>query len=205
MKRLAILGASGHGKVAAEIAELTGWEEIVYYDDAWPSLNFVGAWKVAGNADDLQRDIHSFDAFFVAVGSNSVRWKLFSQLACLTVKAETLVHPSAVVSQYSSIEEGTVVMANAVINPFVTVGPAGIVNTGATIDHDCVLGHAVHISPGANLAGEVAVGHQSWVGIGANIKQQIVIGESVMIGAGATVVHNVGDGLTVIGTPAKVL
>jgi len=205
MKRLAILGASGHGKVVAEIAELTGWGEIVFYDDAWPSLDSVGAWDVVGNMDGLQRDISSFNAFFVAVGHNSVRWELFYQLACSAVKVATLIHPSAVVSQYSSIKEGTVVMANAVINPFVTIGQAAIVNTSATIDHDCVLGDAVHISPGANLAGEVAVGYQSWIGIGANVKQQVIIGEKVIVGAGATVINNINDGVTVVGTPAKVV
>jgi len=205
MKRLAILGASGHGKVVAEIAELTGWDDVVFYDDAWPSLSSVGVWSVVGNTDDLEQDISSFNGFFVAVGHNSVRWELFSQLVCSAVKASTLIHPSAVVSQYSSIKEGAVVMANAVINPFVTIGQAVIVNTAATIDHDCVLGDAVHISPGANLAGEVAVGHQSWIGIGANVKQQVIIGEKVIVGAGATVINNINDGVTVVGTPAKVV
>lgn len=203
MKRLAILGASGHGKVVAEIAELRGWKEVVFYDDAWPSLISVGVWSVVGNMGDLQSNVNNFDAFFVAVGHNSVRWELFSQLACSAVKAATLIHPSAVVSQYSSVKEGTVVMANAVINPFVTIGQAVIVNTAATIDHDCILGDAVHISPGANLAGEVTVGHQSWVGIGANVKQQVIIGEKVIVGAGATAINNMDDGVTVVGTPAK--
>ena len=33
---LAILGASGHGKVLADIAELSGWSAIEFFDDAWP-------------------------------------------------------------------------------------------------------------------------------------------------------------------------
>ena len=36
MNCLAILGASGHGKVVAEIAELQGWKKIVFFDDAFP-------------------------------------------------------------------------------------------------------------------------------------------------------------------------
>jgi len=205
MKRLAILGASGHGKVVAEIAELVGWEDIVFYDDAWPSLNSVGAWDVAGNMSDLQDSVNSFDAFFIAIGNNSLRWQLFSQMSGLSIKAAILIHPSAVVSKYSVIGEGAVVMAKAVVNPFVKIGLASIVNTAATIDHDCVLGNAVHISPGVNLAGEVVVGELSWVCIGANIKQQIIIGEKVTVGAGATVINNVSDGVTVVGTPAQVV
>ena len=38
MKTLAILGASGHGKVVADAALSTGlWQEVVFYDDAWPA------------------------------------------------------------------------------------------------------------------------------------------------------------------------
>jgi len=34
--RLAILGASGHGKVVADAAEQAGWQSVVFFDDAWP-------------------------------------------------------------------------------------------------------------------------------------------------------------------------
>lgn len=43
---LAILGASGHGKVLADIAELTGWDKVVFFDDAWPEVQRNGAWEV---------------------------------------------------------------------------------------------------------------------------------------------------------------
>ena len=33
MKRLAIIGASGHGKVVADIAKKNGYKEIVFLDD----------------------------------------------------------------------------------------------------------------------------------------------------------------------------
>src|SRR5690606_24126355 len=36
MIRLAILGASGHGKVVADCAELCGWSVVEFFDDAWP-------------------------------------------------------------------------------------------------------------------------------------------------------------------------
>lgn len=37
MKTLAILGASGHGKVVADAALSSGlWTKVVFYDDAWP-------------------------------------------------------------------------------------------------------------------------------------------------------------------------
>ena len=43
MKRLAILGASGHGKVVADCAELCGWESVSFFDDVWPGKQSNGA------------------------------------------------------------------------------------------------------------------------------------------------------------------
>jgi hypothetical protein len=44
MKRLAILGASGHGKVVADTALSAGWAEVVFFDDGWPGLQANGHW-----------------------------------------------------------------------------------------------------------------------------------------------------------------
>jgi len=48
MKRLAILGASGHGKVVADTAECCGWQAVEFFDDAWPQRQGNGAWLVVG-------------------------------------------------------------------------------------------------------------------------------------------------------------
>ena len=50
MKSLAILGASGHGKVIAETAHLSGWTEIIFFDDAYPQCQFLENWKISGPA-----------------------------------------------------------------------------------------------------------------------------------------------------------
>ncbi|MBE0484498.1 MAG: acetyltransferase [Bacterioplanes sp.] len=204
MKRLAILGASGHGKVVAEIAELNGWD-VVFFDDAFPSVTGLAHWSVIGNTDDLLTDLQCFDGCFVAIGNNRIRLDKQRMLAKKGATLPVLIHPSAVVSRYAKVEAGCVVMAGAVINPFALVQQACIVNTAATIDHDCVLAEGVHISPSANLAGAVSVGACSWVGIGASVKQCLKIGANVVVGAGAAVVLDIADNLTVVGVPAKVL
>ncbi|NIQ11431.1 acetyltransferase, partial [candidate division KSB1 bacterium] len=57
MKRLAILGASGHGKVVADIAECCGWSEFFFFDDAWPKLQRNGRWSVQGNSQHLTEQL----------------------------------------------------------------------------------------------------------------------------------------------------
>ncbi|MBE0484487.1 MAG: acetyltransferase [Bacterioplanes sp.] len=201
---MAILGASGHGKVVAEIAELNGWD-VVFFDDAFPSVNGLAHWPVVGSTHDLLNDLQRFDGFFVAIGNNRIRLDKQRMLAQKGATFPVLIHPSAVVSRHANVQAGCVVMAGAVVNPFALINQACIVNTAATIDHDCVLAEGVHISPGANLAGAVSVGACSWVGIGASVKQCVKIGANVVAGAGAAVVSDVADNLTVVGVPAKVL
>ncbi|PSS47908.1 acetyltransferase [Pseudomonas sp. BBP2017] len=203
MKRLAILGASGHGKVVADLAELNGWGLIEFYDDAWPSVQFNNHWPVVGTFAHLQERTGEYEGILVAIGNNAVRHAKLVSLGALGAIIPTLVHPAACVSRYASIAPGTVVFAGAVVNAGAVVGSGCILNTSCSVDHDCTLSEAVHVSPGAHLAGGVAVGPLSWVGIGACVKQEIRIGAKVQVGAGAVVVCPIADNQVVIGIPAK--
>lgn len=203
MKRLAILGASGHGKVVADCAELCGWDEVSFFDDAWPVLEANGHWSILGDTAALLKRISEFEGVLVAIGNNAIRHAKLRALTEAGAMLAVLIHPAASVSRYTGIGAGSVVFAGAVVNVDCRIGMGAIINTGATVDHDCVLGDAVHISPGAHLAGGVTVGDQSWVGIGASARQLVRIGSDVMVGAGAAVVADVPDGCTVAGVPAR--
>ena len=202
MKCLALLGASGHGKVIADAALAGGWDAVEFFDDAWPQRQQNGPWSVTGDCATLLARLKEFQGVIVSIGDCAVRWDKHQALQAAGAPLVTVVHPAAVVSRYAALGAGTVVMAGAVVNINAVVGQAGIINTGATVDHDCRLGDAVHICPGAHLSGNVQVGHGSWVGVGAAVKQGMILGERVMVGAGAVVVQAVPDGLTVVGNPA---
>lgn len=205
MKRIAILGASGHGKVVAEIAELQGWSDIHFFDDSWPGKTEIGPWPVVGDTESLLASADGYEGVFVAIGNNAIRLAKQTMLETSGMSLATLIHPTAVISRYSTIEAGTVLMANAVVNPFSYIGKACIINTAATIDHDCHLDAGVHISPGANLAGGVTVGECSWIGAGSAVRQLVQIGADVIVGAGAAVVSNIDSISTFVGVPAKSL
>jgi sugar O-acyltransferase (sialic acid O-acetyltransferase NeuD family) len=202
--RLVILGAGGHGKVVADAAACQGcWSDIVFLDDRWPNVIKSGAWSIIGSIADHVSHISNKDSVVVAIGSSSVRLALLEQLVQINVKIATVVHPSAVVSQYAQIGAGSVIFANAVVNIDAVLGLGCIVNTGAVIEHDVVFGDGVHVCPNASVAGGVTIGNGTWVGIGSCVRQGVSIGSDVVIGAGAAVVSNILDKLTVIGIPAK--
>ncbi len=205
MKRLAILGASGHGKVVADTAECCGWQVLGFFDDAWPKQQSNGAWPVIGHMTALLASLDRFDGVLVAIGNNRIRQAKLLELQAAGARLTSLIHPAATVSRHASLGIGSVAFAGAVVNADALIGQGAILNTGCSVDHDCLLGGAVHVSPGARLAGGVQVGDLSWIGIGANVRQLVRIGSGVMVGGGAAVVADVADGLTVAGVPARTM
>lgn len=204
-KKLALLGASGHGKVAADAALTEGWSEVVFFDDAWPNVRSNGRWPVVGDTADLMKRLSEFDGVLVSIGNCRIRMQKQEELIAARATVPVIVHPRAWVSPHASLGLGTIVMAGAIVNADAKIGVACIINTGATVDHDCDLADGVHISPGAHLSGNVSVGFRSWVGVGVAVRQGINIGADAMIGAGAVVVKTVENGTTVVGNPASLL
>ncbi len=202
MKNLLIFGASGQGKVVADIAILSGrYEKIAFLDDDKTKKNF-GDFEILG---DIQYAIHNKDKFetIVAIGNNGIRRKIQTELEKEGVTVATLVHPSAVIAESVTLGIGSVVVAGAVVNPGAVIGKGCIVNTCASVDHDSIVGDFVHISVGAHITGTVKVGNGTFIGAGACVINNINICQNCVIGAGATVVENITESGTYVGVPAR--
>lgn len=203
MKKIVIIGASGHGKVVADIAKLNNYEEIIYLDDDISKKN-CGDHVIVGKINDIEKFDINYD-FFVAIGDNLVRKKISRLLSDKGYRQPTLIHPSAIIDNTAIILEGSVIMAGVIINADVVIKHGVIINTAASIDHECVINDFVHISPGVHIAGNVKIEQNSWIGIGSQIIQNVNIGKNVIVGAGATVIENIENNIIVTGTPAKML
>ena len=199
-KKLVIVGASGHGKVIADIAKKLDYSEIVFLDDDTTVVECNG-YRVVGTTKDVKN--YKSCEFIVAIGNAGIRKKIQNQLTNENLKITTLVHPNAVIGENVVLGKGTVVMAGAVVNPCVTIGNGCIINTCASVDHDCVIGDFAHVSVGSHIAGTVTIGECTWIGAGATIINNSNICGSCMIGAGAVVVKDITEQGTYIGVPAK--
>lgn len=200
MNRLIIVGASGHGKVIADIAELNEYSDITFFDDN-PNVKFCGKYAVIGRCSDA--DKYKDADFFVAIGNATIRRRIQTELINSGLNIVSLIHPNAVVAKNVSIGAGTVVMAGAIINPDAKVGQGCIINTCSSVDHDCIVGDFVHVSVGSHVAGTVKIGDNTWIGAGATVNNNIEITSDCMIGAGAVVVNDLTEPATYIGVPAK--
>lgn len=199
MNRLIILGASGHGKVVADIAHLNGYNDIVFLDNNIEIKECLG-YPVIGNdsaVDELEGDL------FIAIGNSSIRKRLMNTYSNRFFPV--LIHPSAVVAKDVVMNPGSVVMAGAVINSGTIIGKGVIINTCSSVDHDCIVSNYVHVAVGAHICGTVNIGSESWIGAGAIIKNNVYICENCLIGAGAVVVKNINSQGTYVGVPAKAI
>lgn len=199
-KSVVIIGASGHGKVIADIIVNSGDKVLGFLDDAddVQGKKIIGFPVLGKIADyDNYRDCE----FVIAIGNPYIREKISNELP---VKWYTAIHPTAVISSLDvEIGEGTVIMANAVVNPSVKIGKHCIINTGAIVEHDNILEDYVHLSPNVTLAGIVKVGKSTHIGAGSCTKQVLNIASNCVIGAGSVIVKDITESGTYVGVPAR--
>jgi len=200
--RLLIIGASGHGKVIADIAlKMNKWKSIVFLDDN-ENIKSSMRIEVIGKSQDAIKYIGDYDVV-VGIGNNEIRSKIQEGLELQGANIPVLVHPSAIIGQQVILGYGTVVMAGTVINCCTKIGKGCIVNTGSTIDHDNMIEDYVHVSPGVHTAGTVSIGRRTWLGVGSIVINNIRIIGDCKIGAGAVVVKNILETGTYVGVPAR--
>ena len=200
--KLIIIGASGHGKVVADIAiKMNKWQSIAFLDDDKSIKTSMGL-EVIGKTTDAFTYKDEAD-FFVAIGNNATREKIQEKLIEEDLNVVSLVHQSAVIGTDVKIGIGTVVMAGVVINSSTKIGKGCIINTSSSLDHDNVIEDYVHISPGVSMAGTVKVGRLSWIGIGSVISNNVNICSGCKVGAGAVVVKDITEPGTYVGVPVR--
>lgn len=193
--KIAIYGASGHGKVVRSIALNCDTEVAYFLDDDTTLRNFMGLPVVQSQEDEIP--------VIIAIGDNKIRKALSSKRNFTFTKA--LIDKTAIVRTSQSVGEGTLIAAAAVINPDAFIGKHVVINTAAVIEHDCIIKDYVHVSPNATLSGAVEVGEGTHIGSGAIIIPGIKIGQWCTIGAGSVVIRDVPDYATVVGNPARII
>lgn len=193
---MVLYGASGHAKVIIDILKAQGKEVSEIFDDN-PNID-----NLLGFCVNRPHAVVS-DEMIISIGNNSIRRKVVEKNLCN--KYGIAIHPSAIISPYATIGEGSVVMQGAVIQAGAKIGKHCIINTGATIDHDCVVSDFAHISPNSTLCGNVMVGEGTQIGVGAAIVPGLKIGKWSLICAGAVVTKNFPDNCVAAGNFCEII
>ncbi|MDP3588877.1 MAG: acetyltransferase [Sulfuricurvum sp.] len=190
-----IYGASGHGKVVADIIRCSGHTFVGWIDDK-PSTNAF-TWEQFCS-------LHPHATIALGIGENTAREGIAKRVLEAGYLLPILIHPSAIISDSANIKMGSVIMPLAVVNADALIGEGCIVNSGAIVEHDCILENYVHISPNATLAGGVHIKKSTHIGMGALILQNITVGVNSIVAAGSVVTKDVSDNVLVAGIPAVI-
>lgn len=193
-RNVVIVGASGHGRVIADIVRACN-DAVVGF------LNDDESKEVLGKIADWEK--YNNNEFIIGIGDPDIRDRISKLMD--GVQWYTAIHPSAIVSPSVVIGEGTTVMPNAVVNTGSIIGRHAIINSGAIVEHDNRIGDYSHISVGAKLGGTVQIGDHTWVGIGAVVGNNKSVCANCIVGAGAVVVKNIDEAGVYIGLPARIV
>jgi len=210
MKKIAIVGSSGHAKVIVDIVQQQGECRIVGLLDRNRKAGEAAlGFSVLGSEENLPKlkEEHGFDGVIVAIGDNHVRGQVVKLVRekCPDIQFPSAIHPRACVAPDVALGEGSVIMPGVCVNPGSCVGNFCIINTNASLDHDSVLGDFASLAPGVVTGGDVRIGQFSVVGIGAVLNHAIELGEQTVIGAGAVVTGSLPARVVAYGVPAKVV
>jgi len=208
MTKVFILGAGGFGKEILDFYQDLGREkDILGFLDENPEiegniLNNKPIYSISKLNDYNPDDVK----LVCAIGIPSKdRTKTIEKTKKAGFEYETIIHPSARLSEWVEIGEGVIICAGSIITTQTKIGDFSIVNIGCTVAHDIVIGNYCTLSPGTNISGNVNIGNEVFFGTGAVTVQQIDIGNNSIIGAGAVVTKSIPSFSLAVGVPAKVI
>ncbi len=140
----------------------------------------------------------------IGIGDPILRKKIVKSLPVNTTFT-TIIHPSAVISEWVKIGEGSIITAGTIITCNVTIGKHAHLNLHTTIGHDCEIGDFFTTTPATNISGNCKFGNCVYFGTNSAVKQGIKICDNVTIGMGGVVVKDIQEPGVYVGNPIKKL
>lgn len=208
MKKLIIVGAGGFGR------ELLWWiKDINKIENKWEIVGFIDDnpnaldgydcdYPIVGSIKDWQPKEN--EEFALAFGSPALKRKIVEILKGKGAHFATIVHPTAMLSEFANVGEGLIMFPYSKISCNTTVGDF-VTLLATPIGHDTLIGDYTVISGGCNIVRNVKIGKDVFIAAGVCIAQDINIGDNAYLGLGSVVLKDVPAGATVFGNPARVL
>jgi len=211
MRPVVIIGAGGFAREVHDVIDAVNEEkpqyEVLGYivDPQYGSPGTVINEKpILGGFDWLSKRSEDIVAI-CGVGPSHHRYNLVKRAEAVGCRFFSVVHPTAVLTQWIQLGQGVVITAGCILTNQIRIGNHVHVNLDCTVGHDALLEDFVTLAPGVHVSGKVVLGTGCYVGTGANIIDKLHIGEWSIIGAGSTVVRDVPPNTTVVGVPGKVI
>jgi sugar O-acyltransferase (sialic acid O-acetyltransferase NeuD family) len=206
--KICIVGAGGFGRevlcclIDSISSQKIRVEEMACFlvpDEGWKESKVMGVKVIPQSAFDP-----SIYQAVVAIGDPFRRKKVVDSLPGNT-EFTTIIHPSAVVSDWVEIGAGSVITAGTIVTCNIKIGKHAHLNLHTTIGHDCIAGDYFTTAPAVNISGNCRFGDVVYLGTNAAVREGISICGKVVIGMGGIVVKDIMEEGIYVGNPVKKL
>ena len=206
-KELIVLGVGATTSVFIDLAIDAGFfiNGVYHYNEERTGEEIHG-FRILGSFDDLFKLDLSNKLFMLTMGNLQIRKELSERIMKKGGILPTIIHPTAIISNFSSVSNnGVLIGPYSIIQADVNIGNGVVIRDGALIGHT------------TNIKDYVFVGPHSLVGANIQVEQKVFIGQKsllvsgkatpikrgCLIGAGAVVTKSVEANKIVVGFPAK--
>ncbi len=207
MKKLYIIGA---GSVGGHLAwNIEGYGEDFkiegFFDDDPDKIGTTQfGYTVIGDVNEALK-LNDADVA-VGIAFPEVKRKIVEKLSSnRSLDFPSFVHQRAWVSSGVTIGKGTVIYPGTSINYGSEIGNFVVANMNCALGHHTSVGSYSSLAPGVITGGHTTIGRCVEMGIGSATVQGLNIGAGSKIGGQAMVVHDIPEGVTAVGVPAKTM
>lgn len=206
MKDLIIVGASGFGREVLQWVKHCNkvdntWNVKGFIDDNLEALDgYLCDYKVIDTIKNYT--IQENDQFAIAIALPKVKKSVVEILKSKGANFATIIHPTAIISDFCEIGEGVIITANAKISPNVKVGNF-VTLLGSGLGHDAVVENFCTITGNCSINGYVTIGEGAFIGSNSCIAPGKKVGAWSLVAMGSMVIMNVKAETKVMGNPAR--
>lgn len=191
MEEIVLVGYGGHAGSVADCIERQDKYRIAGYTDVQKRnsrYQYLGTDAVL--EDCFEQGIKNAAVGVGYLGREMLRERLYEKLRVIGYGLPVIADPSAVISKYAQIGEGSFIGKGAVVNAEAWIGKMVIINSKALVEHDCIVEDFAHVAVAGVLCGQVKVGRAAFVGANATILQCVDIPSGVIVPAGEIIRRN---------------
>jgi sugar O-acyltransferase (sialic acid O-acetyltransferase NeuD family) len=200
-KKLCIMGTGGFAReILCCFRDITGNTENVCFmtnDESQITSDLMGVPVVReADFDELTHDA------IIGVAEPAVREKIVDSLPQKTVY-RTLIHPTAVISPWVKIGEGSIITAGCILTCNIQIGSHAQLNLNTTVGHDCVIEDFFTTAPGCQISGNCNFDKRVYLGTAVSVRQGLTITKDTVVGMGGIVVKSIEESGVYAGVPVK--
>lgn len=206
MKDLIIVGASGFGREVLQWVKhcnktTSTWNVKGFIDDNAQALDgYECDFEVIESIKNYS--IRENDHFAIAIALPKVKKLVVEVLKSKGAKFATIIHPTAIVSEFCEVGEGVIITPNAKISPNVKIGNF-VTLLGSGVGHDSIIEDFCTITGNCSINGYVTLGEGAFIGSNSCIAPGKKVGAWSLVAMGSMVIMNVKPDTKVMGNPAK--